>query len=117
MLLFRVKTKKLQLFYYLGYLQQPHFDMCKGSIGDRTIAFPVFVIGLLCCKIRKGCCRMKSRNGNMKKTKRSFNEQKVQIRIQKCPRLFRLRSSEKYKKTVCKLSFTCARRVVQGKIT
>src|SRR6218665_1213371 len=60
-------------------------------------------------------CRMKSRNGNIKKTKRSFNEQKVQIRIQKCLRLFRLRSSEKYKKTVCKLSFTCARRVVQGK--
>ena len=42
-LLFRVK-KKLQLFYYLGYLQQPRFEMCKGSIGDGTIAFPVVVI-------------------------------------------------------------------------
>ena len=25
-------------------------------------------------------CRMKARNGNIKKTKRSFNEQKIQIR-------------------------------------
>src|SRR6218665_2627204 len=39
---------------------------------------------------------MKARNGNIKKTQRSFNEQKIQIRIQKCLRLYRLRSSEKY---------------------
>src|SRR6218665_2571755 len=51
-----------------------------------------------------GLCRMKARNGNIKKTQRSFNEQKIQIRIQICMRLFRLRSSEKYKKKVFNLS-------------
>src|SRR6218665_225781 len=60
-------------------------------------------------------CRMKARDGNIKKTQRSFNEQKIQIRNQKCLRLFRLRSSEKYKKKVFTLTFTCARRVVQRK--
>src|SRR6218665_2851403 len=30
-------------------------------------------------------CRMKARNGSIKKTKRSFNEQKIQIRIKIMP--------------------------------
>src|SRR6218665_3499623 len=50
-------------------------------------------------------CRDEVQKRKYEKTKRSFNEQKIQLRIQKCPRLFRLRSSEKYKKTVCKLIF------------
>src|SRR6218665_1801132 len=55
-LLFRVKTKKLQLFYYLGYLQQPRFEMCKGSIGDieplHSQCLSYFVVTY---EIRKGC--------------------------------------------------------------
>src|SRR6218665_1101236 len=62
-------------------------------------------------------CRMKARNGNIKKTQRSFNEQKIQIRIQKCLRLFRLRSSEKYKKKVFNLSSHVLVALSRGKIT
>src|SRR6218665_782406 len=80
-LLFRVKTKKLQLFYYLGHCFiiweplhvlkcakvllaiEPLHSQClsyfvvtceihKGCIGDRTIAFLIFAIGpTLCAEI------------------------------------------------------------------
>src|SRR6218665_2690437 len=62
-------------------------------------------------------CRMKARDGNIKKTQRSFNEQKIQIRIQKCLRLFRLRSSEKYKKKVFNLTSHVLVALSRGKIT
>src|SRR6218665_1537393 len=62
-------------------------------------------------------CRMKARNGNIKKRERSFNEQKIQIRIQKCLRLFRLRSSEKYKMKVFNLTSHVLVALSRGKIT
>src|SRR6218665_924915 len=61
-------------------------------------------------------CRMKARNGNIKKSQRSFNEQKIQISIQKCLRLFRLRSSEKYKKKVFNLASHVLVALSRGKI-
>src|SRR6218665_2096578 len=59
---------------------------------------------------------MKARDGNIKKTQRSFNEQKIQIRIQKCLRLFRLRSSKKYKKKVFNLTSHVLVALSRGKI-
>src|SRR6218665_3969058 len=41
---------------------------------------PHIIWGLVRDPGRAPKCRMKARNGNIKKTKRSFNEQKIQIR-------------------------------------
>src|SRR6218665_3437115 len=76
---------------------QRHSSMLNAANRTGTLT-----VNWFCISRHDVCCRMKSRNGNIKKTQRSFNEQKIQIRIQKCLRLFRLRSSEKYKKKVCK---------------
>src|SRR6218665_56691 len=69
-----------------------------------------------CASFAVAYCRMKARNGNIKKTQRSFNEQKIQIRIQKCLRLFRLRSSKKYKKKVFNLFSNVLVALTRGKI-
>ena len=42
--LFYCYIMMFELFYYLGYLQQPRFEMCKRSSGNITIAFLIFAI-------------------------------------------------------------------------